>query len=645
MLLPEPERDADGAFGSGEGNSNPLSLIKINVLSSLPEGEPQGSFVLHAPPTATGRDLLRRVCKMAKVPLKNSYVLITDDGDRIHMDRQLASITSIQKGKSLIWNSSDNPEFAGGKCWNAYWFMTLLSFLIGALGFAAIITLYLRVPNNTQYGVVFDAGSSHTAMYIYKWEGDKINFTAVAIQDGEKCTADGGGISSYSNNTAAAGASLTKCLDSAKSQIPTEKHGETPVYLGATAGMRLLQIGNPIASEAVLESVRKTISTYPFKFTNPTSQARIVNGSDEGAFGWITSNFITGSFHVHPPSDAVLPDLIVKSVGALDLGGASTQITFVPNDTKRVPEDFQFYSRLYGSNFSLYTHSYLCYGINEAANRLLALLVEENSGNSTNLTNPCAPAGSVINIAHTDLFSSACVNNSQALLAYGRHINPFTNINREAVYTFHGGSNETVCRALVTERMFNLTANCSYVEGPCSFNGVFQPPVYGDYYAFSSYFYLMEFLNLSSPDMDAVAYKNFSQATKSLCAKDWGEVQTMKSDAPHNLPWYCFQSVYIDTLLVNGYHFDPNTTWASIHFVGSIRGVDIGWSLGFIIDESNKLPTTTATRDLTTVTFALLTVLFSAFVITSLLFLRWARKQKAVSSRSHSFRGNTYGAI
>lgn len=51
----------------------------------------------------------------------------------------------------------------------------------------------------------------------------------------------GGGISSYANNTAGAGRSLVKCLDSAKGRIPTSQHGSTPVYLGATAGMRLLQ--------------------------------------------------------------------------------------------------------------------------------------------------------------------------------------------------------------------------------------------------------------------------------------------------------------------------------------------------------------------------------------------------------------------
>lgn len=51
----------------------------------------------------------------------------------------------------------------------------------------------------------------------------------------------GGGISSYAGQLGAAGRSLEVCLDQAVKDIPKERHRLTPVYLGATAGMRLLQ--------------------------------------------------------------------------------------------------------------------------------------------------------------------------------------------------------------------------------------------------------------------------------------------------------------------------------------------------------------------------------------------------------------------
>ena len=54
-------------------------------------------------------------------------------------------------------------------------------------------------------------------------------------------THSGGGISSYAGQQGAAGQSLVVCLDKAVKDIPKERHRLTPVYLGATAGMRLLK--------------------------------------------------------------------------------------------------------------------------------------------------------------------------------------------------------------------------------------------------------------------------------------------------------------------------------------------------------------------------------------------------------------------
>lgn len=67
----------------------------------------------------------------------------------------------------------------------------------------------------------------------------------------------------------------------------------------------------------------------------------------------------------HPQDTEVL--------GALDLGGASTQITFQPEVIIEDKNTSVFF-RLYGTNYSLYTHSYLCYGQTQALKMLLAAL-------------------------------------------------------------------------------------------------------------------------------------------------------------------------------------------------------------------------------------------------------------------------------
>lgn len=63
------------------------------------------------------------------------------------------------------------------------------------------------------------------------------------------------------------------------------------------------------------------------------------------------------------------------TVGALDFGGASTQITFATPEKVEDKLDLMKL-RLYGHDYSLYTHSFLCYGRDQALKKLLAHVVE-----------------------------------------------------------------------------------------------------------------------------------------------------------------------------------------------------------------------------------------------------------------------------
>ena len=71
-------------------------------------------------------------------------------------------------------------------------------------------------------------------------------------------------------------------------------------------------------------------------------------------------------------------------MGALDLGGASTQITFVPGGPVQ-DESTQATFRLYGFEHSIYTRSYLCFGRDEVLSRLLAGLVQVGSPGTRDL--------------------------------------------------------------------------------------------------------------------------------------------------------------------------------------------------------------------------------------------------------------------
>ena len=47
-----------------------------------------------------------------------------------------------------------------------------------------------------------------------------------------------------------------------------------------------------------MESVRLTLDKTPFQFKNETKQAQILSGADEGSFGWVTVNYLSGTLTV-----------------------------------------------------------------------------------------------------------------------------------------------------------------------------------------------------------------------------------------------------------------------------------------------------------------------------------------------------------
>ncbi|XP_042545350.1 ectonucleoside triphosphate diphosphohydrolase 1 isoform X4 [Dipodomys spectabilis] len=244
------------------------------------------------------------------------------------------------------------------------------------LGFSSIIAVIALIavgmtqnkplPENVKYGIVLDAGSSHTNLYIYKWAAEKENDTGVVRQI-EECKVKGPGISKYVQKPNELDMYLTECMEKSKEVIPSSQHQDTPVYLGATAGMRLLRMENEQSAERVLAAVSRSLSNYPFDFQG----ARIITGQEEGAYGWITINYLLGKFTQKLSWLSFIPQS-QETFGALDLGGASTQITFVPlNYTVESPENsLQF--RLYGKDYTVYTHSFLCYGKDQALWQKLA---------------------------------------------------------------------------------------------------------------------------------------------------------------------------------------------------------------------------------------------------------------------------------
>lgn len=429
--------------------------------------------------------------------------------------------------------------------------------IIPVLGITAIVALVTTAVlqnkpllQKYKYGIVLDAGSSHTAVYIYEWPAEKDNDTG-RVQQTHACKVKGAGISSYSVFPGQAGASLKSCMKEAERLIPISRHHETPLYLGATAGMRLLRMENQSLSDQVLWSVEEVLQSSPFSYQG----ARIITGQEEGAFGWVTVNYLSDQLKQGS-----------GTTGALDLGGASTQISFVANqDVAEESAENAVTFRLYGNDYFLYTHSFLCYGKDQALK--LALAQQTQSGDSSVL-DPCFHPGYSVDRSYFSVYSSPCVMAGKPL------------ISRDS-FTHIGAGNASLCQEVV-RRIFNFSS-CSFSR--CSFNRVYQPPLQGPFGAFSAFYFVMNFLNLTSGSLESSREK-----LALYCSTPWTQIQQQHPDVKEKyLAEYCFSGSYILSLLTDGYNFTSDT-WTDIMFIKKISGSDAGWTLGYMLNLTNMIP-------------------------------------------------------
>ncbi|XP_066188704.1 ectonucleoside triphosphate diphosphohydrolase 2 isoform X2 [Sylvia atricapilla] len=354
-----------------------------------------------------------------------------------------------------------------------------------------------RGPPGFKYGIVLDAGSSHTAMFIYKWPADKENDTGV-VSEHSMCDVEGPGISSYSSNPPAAGRSLEHCLNQALRDVPKEKHTGTPLYLGATAGMRLLNIADPKLSDTVLRAVAATLKSYPFDFRG----AKILSGEEEGVFGWITANYLLENFIKRGwLGEWIQPQK--KTLGAMDFGGASTQITFETRDTIENPRN-EVMLKLYGQAYKVYTHSFLCYGRDQVLKRLLSKLLQAESYQGT-VSHPCWPTGYNKSLLLSSTYDSPCTQKERPSLALN-------------TVTLVGTGNGNLCTQLVS-KLFDFK-NCPFSR--CSFDGVFQPEVSGNFIAFSAFFYTVDFIQTVMGRRVHLP-SDLKDAADTICATSWSE--------------------------------------------------------------------------------------------------------------------------
>ncbi|KAL6604903.1 nucleoside phosphatase family-domain-containing protein [Neocallimastix sp. 'constans'] len=193
------------------------------------------------------------------------------------------------------------------------------------------------------------------------------------------------GISTFQDTPKEVGPNHIKLLiDPILEIIPKEKIKSTPIYIYATAGMRLLPEDK---REAILSEVCSYLKKNYVFLVDCNKQILNISGEEEGLYGWLGLNYLKKGFsssttivHNKNNNQDILP-----SYGVLDMGGASTQIAYdVSQFIKGSLEDEENIlsidlHKINGqkTTYNVYSTTFLGFGMNETRRRYIEALVKK----------------------------------------------------------------------------------------------------------------------------------------------------------------------------------------------------------------------------------------------------------------------------
>ncbi|ODV89016.1 hypothetical protein CANCADRAFT_62105 [Tortispora caseinolytica NRRL Y-17796] len=412
----------------------------------------------------------------------------------------------------------------------------------------------IKEKYDPRYIVVIDAGSSGSRVQIYQWDihGKAHQLPAIIQGDKHWHKKIHPGISTYSDDPEGAWTDHVQTLIShAESIVPKSQQPRTPVYLLATAGMRLVE---PVKRQAILDEVCKGLqSKGNFLVINCTSQVQVIPGEVEGMYGWLALNYLAGSFdnvNVHKQSGTH------HTYGFLDMGGASAQIAFVPSRKQayKHPEDLNLVRLRFEDGdteeFQLFVSTWLGYGANEAKRRYDLRVLENNPRDKYgNILDDCLPykAQTSITISAEDLPAD-----------FNRTLLNFAGPDETVFdFTVKGTGNVLACQESL-EPLLKKEMAC--IDDPCLFGGVHVPAFDFDINHFIG---VSEYWHTSQDVFSMGGSYNFQEYlsnVQAFCSRPWDEILTdydsgkygnsLTADQLRNV---CFKASWIMTVLHDGF--------------------------------------------------------------------------------------------
>ncbi|KFW76418.1 Ectonucleoside triphosphate diphosphohydrolase 7, partial [Manacus vitellinus] len=364
---------------------------------------------------------------------------------------------------------------------------------------------------------------------------------------------------------------LRPLLRFAAAHVPAQKHKETPLYILCTAGMRLLPERQ---QAAILEDLVRNVP-LEFDFLFSKSHAEVISGKQEGVYAWIGINFVLGRFDHEDEEDAMVTvalgdqgkSLVRKrTVGILDMGGASLQIAYEVPDSGAVssPQQEEAAKSLLaefnlgcdvqhtGHVYRVYVNTFLGFGGNFARQRYEELVLNQTyvhnrlHSQQTGLSpkmpflDPCLPVG----------LEDTVTRGGQTLYVRGR-------------------GDWQACAKLLQPLLAGSNSSQD------SLLGAYKAPIdfsNSEFYGFFLFFYCTEDVLRLGGQYSAPTFTSAAQV----------------GAAPAQGLYQCFKSAWMYQVLHEGFQFPLD--YPSLRTAQLVYDREVQWTLGAILYKTRFLP-------------------------------------------------------
>lgn len=466
------------------------------------------------------------------------------------------------------------------------------------------------------YGIILDAGSSGTRVYVYKWktaaharasDSSKELQRLPEVETKKKWRKKvHPGVSTFGEKPEEVGPEhLAPLIDFALEIVPPEEVENTPIFLLATAGMRLL----PEYQRAqVLENICGYFQrNTKFQLPDCGLHVQVIPGETEGLYGWIAANYLLGGFDVpdeHQHGNGH------HTYGFLDMGGASAQIAFAPNATEseKHAEDLKLLRlrRVNGENLEhrVFVTTWLGFGANEARRRYVESLLETYPANKE-LPDPCLPVGLMATISGEELESD-----SPLLKGKEPHLI---------------GTGEFAECLKRTYPLLEKDVPCE--DEPCLLNGIHTPAIdfkVNHFVGVSEYWHTTHEIFAMAHKDKAYDFQTYQKQVTEFCSRDWEDIEEDVKEAKwgkkvdeKTVEEVCFKASWLINMLHDGIGVprvgletgkeigdgSSNTTHSVIdgakdrgfldpfQAIDKVDGTELSWTLGkMVLYASSQMP-------------------------------------------------------